>query len=236
MPSEYFEFKKFKVYQDKCAMKVGTDGVLLGGWSAPKGAVRILDVGSGTGLLALMMAQKTEATIDAVEIDADASNQAAQNFGRSNWSERLNSIHADVNIFTEEAQNVYDYVISNPPFFDQGQRSESGKRARARHNDTLTIKHLLQCATKLLKPNGSMGFILPYEMRLNLLRYLPDFGLWIQREAWVRPLPNQNYVRFLIELSFQMPDNYTLEEIVIEQGSRHDYSPSFKKYTDNYYL
>src|SRR5664280_2075596 len=115
--NKWFEFKQFRVEQSKAAMKVGTDGVILGAWTSVDNASRILDVGTGTGLIALMLAQRSNAAIDAVEIDDDAYCEAKFNFEQSPWKERLKIFHSDFNAFSKEYGHQYDLIVSNPPFF-----------------------------------------------------------------------------------------------------------------------
>ena len=136
MPNPFFRFKQFTVYHDRCAMKVGTDGVLLGAWTNLSQSRRILDIGTGTGLIALMMAQRVpEVPITAIDIDAEAVNQANENFSASPWNNRLEAVLQDVCTYTEK--NSFDTIVSNPPYFINSLKCPDNQRTTARHTDTL---------------------------------------------------------------------------------------------------
>ena len=144
MANPYFKFKQFTIWHDKCAMKVGTDGALLGAWAAPKEARNILDIGTGTGLVALMLAQRCQAFIDAIDIDADACLQAEENVARSPFADRIRVHCCALNDFHPSAPSHYDLIVSNPPYFHQALKCPDPKRNRARHTDTLSLEELFQ--------------------------------------------------------------------------------------------
>ena len=236
MSNDYFKFKQFTVRQDKCAMKVGTDGVLLGAWIRARGDLRILDIGTGTGLISLMLAQKTTGQIDAVELDLDAAQQATENFKSSPWFNRIHCFHQPVQDFAIKPDVKYDMVVSNPPFFNAGMRSDDLKRAQARHTDSLTLKNLVELAAGMLTEKGRLGIVLPYELRESFIKCISLNGLWVEREARIRPLPDANFVRIMFEVRKRRSNNYHIEEIVIEEGGRHKYASTFKNYTIDFYL
>ena len=154
MPNEPFQFKQFSIEQDKTAMKVGTDGVLLGAWVAiSSNPFSILDVGAGTGLIALMLAQRSNAeTIDAVELNEEAYEQTVENFEKSDWSDRLFCYHASLQEFTNEFEDKYDLIVSNPPFYTATYKELPSSRALARHTESLSYSELLENVTV----NGSI--------------------------------------------------------------------------------
>lgn len=157
-----FRFKQFSVANRLAAMKVGTDGVLLGAWADTTGARRILDAGTGSGLIALMLAQRTpDASITAIDIVDDAVTEAAENIAASPWSDRITALHGD--ILTYRPNSPYDIIVSNPPFFNTTLRSPDSARAIARHGDGLTFGSLIALAPSLLAPDGSLAFISPAE-------------------------------------------------------------------------
>lgn len=236
MVKQEFRFKQFSIRQDACAMKVGTDSVLLGGWAMPKDARNVLDIGTGSGLLALMMAQQADAKILALDIDAGAVQQAKINFEASPWSMRLRVLERDVCLFADSTSDKFDYIISNPPYFEQGERSENRQRAIARHVDALTLPQLFTSVAKLLCENGCFALVLPYSMRTEMVRCAANVGLWLNREARVRSMPGEPFVRLLVEFAKKMPLSYTYEEISIEEGERHQYTAAFRRYTANFYL
>jgi tRNA1Val (adenine37-N6)-methyltransferase len=154
-----FRFKQFEVKQDKCAMKVNTDGVLLGAWAAVYDAKYILDVGTGTGVIALMMAQKSNALIDAIDIDEHAYNQARENFSNSVWHERLSAHHVSLQEFRPEVK--YDIIISNPPYFIDDMKTASHRRNVAKHTVALGYEELMAGISQLLNNNGKACIVLP---------------------------------------------------------------------------
>ena len=231
-----FKFKQFVVRQDRCAMKVGTDSVLLGGWALPPSEGAILDIGSGTGLLSLMLAQRTLCDITAIEINTAAAEQAAENFQKSKWKNRLKSKCEDIQIFSKGAMGKFNYVISNPPYFAQGERSEVAARARARHSDSLNLAVLLKVVHEVLNEDGRFALVLPYSMRLEFIRNMVRQGFWIERELRVSPNPGEPPVRVLLEMRKTIPEFYSTDELAIEKGGRHVYTSSFLKYTRDFYL
>ena len=152
MANPFFRFKQFTVWHDRCAMKVGTDAVLLGSWVNVDGAKRLLDIGCGCGLIALMVAQRCEGQVVAIEIDSEASSQAAENVSRSPWSERMEVINADIRTFVDD--EGFDVIFSNPPYFMESLKCPDRKRSDARHTDSLSFDDLMRSASSLLKQTG----------------------------------------------------------------------------------
>ncbi|MBO7417433.1 MAG: methyltransferase [Bacteroidaceae bacterium] len=163
MSNAYFQFKHFTVWHDRCAMKVGTDGVLVGALAPSQGFKRILDVGTGSGLIALMMAQRCpDAEITAIEIDESAASQAKENFASSPWNERIHLVLSDFNEY--ETDEPFDLIVSNPPYFADALKNPDPQRSVARHNDTLNYYQLFLQARKLLQKSGLCCLIIPTEM------------------------------------------------------------------------
>ncbi|MDP2113785.1 MAG: methyltransferase, partial [Bacteroidota bacterium] len=160
--NNYFQFKQFRIIQDKSAMKVGVDGVLLGVWANVSGAKRILDIGTGTGLIALMMAQRNaDARIDAVEIEPDAFQEAVYNIQQSPWNERIQIELCSFQEFAGKAGLKYDLIVSNPPYFTNGHKAPLENRATARHSDSLSLGDLISGAIGLLNETGKIALVLP---------------------------------------------------------------------------
>lgn len=176
MSKAYFGFKQFKVYHDKCAMKVGTDGLLLGTLTDCSDATQILDIGAGTGLIALILAQRSSAVIDAVEIDPDAAAQSKGNFEQSPWSDRLSCYHSS--IFGFVTQKKYDLIVSNPPYFINSLRSDSHKKQTARHVDDDFFPSLTKKINELLTDNGSCWIILPVTEMDHFINSAASNGLF----------------------------------------------------------
>lgn len=235
MPQSCFQFKQFTIAQDKSAMKVGTDGVLLGAWSRSYEAVNILDIGTGTGLVALMLAQKSKARITAVEIDEDAAEQAMQNVNNSPWANRIMVYQTAVQDFCKKTSSQFDLIVSNPPYFQQSFKNSCKKRALARHNDSLPFEELIATVRVLLQKNGRLSVILPADSWSQFNNLAGQSGLFPTRKLLVKPnliLPPK---RVLVEYSFKDTDCET-DEIAIEMYGRHDYTPEYKELTRDFYL
>lgn len=237
MPNPYFRFKQFTIYQDRCAMKVGLDGVLLGAWASIDGAERILDVGTGTGLIALMLAQRSCARIDAVEIDRAAAHQARENVRRSPWAERIQVHPTAVQAYADDCSACYDVIVSNPPYFNQALPSTSSARTLARHDTHLSQSDLLHAASRLLSAHGRLLVIYPTEVAHQFQAQAEAQGLGCQRKLLVKPTPTSAVKRILLELVVKagQPLSEFTETIVVEQ-SRHHYTPEFGALIKNYYL
>ena len=171
MANSWFKFKQFTIHQNDTAMKVGTDGVLLGAWTKIKTDTQnILDIGTGTGLIALMLAQKTlsSSQIDAVELDQLAYQQAKENFKLSNWSQKLQAINQSIQEFTINTSKKYDLIISNPPFFRNSFASKNTQRQIARHTDSLSYDDLLYSVKKILLDDGIFQLSFPSTAKISL--------------------------------------------------------------------
>lgn len=179
MSNQYFDFKQFRICQDKCAMKVGTDGVLLGAWFQLSPGDRVLDIGTGTGLVALMAAQRGAGHVTAIEIDGSAAGQAAYNVQVSPFHDRIIVKETDANSFT--AEEPFDRIVCNPPFFRNSLRCPDESRNMARHNDNLSYEQLVVIAVRLLKENGEFTVVLPAEKSEEFKRICATGGLFLKR-------------------------------------------------------
>ncbi len=233
-----FHFKQFSIQQDKCAMKIGTDGVLLGAWATVENAQTIFDIGTGTGLIALMLAQRnTQVTINAIEIDEAAFLQARDNFKNSPFATRLNIIHQSIQTYANTSSSRYDLIISNPPFFikNKGTNSNQKNRQIARQTNLLTHTELLDCVLKLLSIEGRFCVILPYLEGLNFIQQAKIKSLFCNKMIEVRGRIEKPIERLLLEFSRQdLP--LIREELVIQKSSkRHDYTPKYINLTKDFY-
>ncbi|MFR0676264.1 tRNA1(Val) (adenine(37)-N6)-methyltransferase [Dysgonomonas mossii] len=234
MPNPYFRFKKFTVYHDRCAMKVGTDGVLLGAWVNVSGD-NILDIGTGTGLISLMMAQRNEkAVIDAIDIDSDAVSQAKDNIGNSPFGNRINSWNASLQEFCSKVEKRYDVIVSNPPFFVQSLKSPNKERSLARHTDSLPVADLIGLSAPLLSQRGRMSFIYPFDYKAELIKLAEQYKLSVSRITNVFPTPDSVPKRILIELSKE--EATPIENDLIIEKARHVYSDDFTVLLKDFYL
>ena len=231
-----FKFKKFTIHQDRCAMKVGTDGVLLGAWvSLSRNPISILDIGSGTGLIALQLAQRSIAeTIDAIELDDDAYEQSVENFEASSWADRLFCYHASLQEFVEEIDDSYDLIVSNPPFYKEEVTSGNKARDNARQNSALPFDVLLKAAEKLLSSNGSFATIIPFKEEKEFCSLALKSNLYANRITRVKGNYNSEVKRSLLQFSFQ-ETTIQEDELVIEI-SRHEYTTAYQKLISPFYL
>ena len=231
-----FQFKEFSVNQDRCAMKIGTDGVLLGAWATLDfNPFSILDIGAGTGVLSLMMAQRSNAeVIDAIEIDDDAYEQCVDNFESAPWGDRLFCYHAALQEFTEEIDDQYDLIISNPPFYSEDYKTEDKQRDLARFQDAMPFEHLIEAVAKLLSKEGKFVVVIPYSEEEKFLNLASKSGLFANNILHIQGHETSNIKRSLIELSFRESEILT-KKLIIET-SRHQYTEDYINLTKDFYL
>jgi tRNA1Val (adenine37-N6)-methyltransferase len=236
MSAKPFVFKEFTINQDQCAMKIGTDAVLLGSWATlHKNPFSILDIGSGTGVLALMLAQRSQAEIiDAIEIEDEAYEQCVDNFEQSPWSDRLFCYHASLNEFVEEIEDEYDLIICNPPFYSEDYKTDNNQRDLARFQDAMPFAHLLESVSILLSENGIFSVVIPFKEEKKFIELGSNFNLHTDRILHIKGNANSEIKRSLITLSFNKSDIET-EELVIET-SRHQYTQDYINLTKDFYL
>ncbi|MBK8500337.1 MAG: methyltransferase [Flavobacteriales bacterium] len=195
-----FRFKRFTIQQDRCAMKVGTDGVVLGAWAEMEGAKRILDIGTGTGLLALMAAQRNAiAWIDAVEIDGPAAKQAAENVAASAWKDRIRVHRMDVR--RVHITEPYDLIICNPPYYSGMMDSADARTSLAKHGAELTFNELIFSVDRMLGPQGTFALIIPIDREQAMLRIAEQHGLRPARRCAMSYLAARQGKRVLLEVS-----------------------------------
>jgi tRNA1Val (adenine37-N6)-methyltransferase len=234
--NNYFQFKQFRIVQERSAMKVGMDGVLLGAWANTSDADLILDIGTGTGLIALMLAQKNaSAQIDAIEIDQEACEEAISNVQQSDWKERIQVFCQSFQEFAAESEAKYDLVVSNPPFFTNGVKAPVESRSQAHHADALPLDVLISGAVGLLQEKGRMALVLPVEMLHDVDNLANLNGLFLSRLCRVKPNPVKPDFRILVELS-KRPSALQEEFLMIEFEKHHDYTPEYRELTKNFYL
>ena len=236
MSNKPFQFKQFKVQQNNCAMKVGTDAVLLGAWaSINHKPLSILDIGAGTGILSLMLAQRSDAEIiDAIEIDDNTYEQCVENFESSIWGDRLFCYHASLIEFVEEIEDTYDLIICNPPFYSEDYKTKNKQRDLARFADAMPFKNLIESVSKLLHKNGVFSIIIPYSEHDNFIALASNFKLYANKILHVKGNPDSKIKRSLIEFSFK-PSTIKKENLVIET-TRHNYTDDYIALTKDFYI
>lgn len=215
-------------------MKVGTDGVLLGAWTDTTGTQQILDIGTGTGLIALMLAQRTKAQIDAVEIDKDTCIQARENVWRSPWSEHIQVYHCSVQDYATTCAKRYDLLVSNPPFFENAYKAQELARTVARHSDSLRQVDILQVAQQLLHGDGRLAVIYPPNEAKIFQEKAKAFGFFCNRKLCVKPTLESQTKRILMELG-KSKSQYQKTNITLE-AARHVYTSEFIALIKDFYL
>ncbi|WP_010134971.1 tRNA1(Val) (adenine(37)-N6)-methyltransferase [Ochrovirga pacifica] len=227
-----FRFKQFTIQQEKSAMKVGTDGVLLGAWTPIREAKKILDVGTGTGLIALMLAQRfAKAHITAIEIDKEASQEAHQNFSNSPWANRLQLIH---NSFDNQVfGHSFDLIVSNPPYYTDTVKTEN-KRSLARHVSCLSFELLLQKSVHLLSDHGCCTFVIPFKEEQEFVNLAKKVGLYPIKITRVKGRETSALKRSL--LCFAKTEEECLQNELVIEKERHQYTEAYIKLTQAFYL
>lgn len=231
-----FTFKEFFVAHDRCAMKVGTDGVMLGAWSPVANARHVLDIGCGSGLLALMLAQRTqpEAVIDAVELDEQAADQAQENAQVSPWAERIHIHQADIRQWSQETTVRYDLIVSNPPYYEAGVKCATPERDRARYTTTLDHQALLEIAAALITEEGFFCVVLPIEAGESFTQKAQGLGWHLRLRTDVSETDSRLPHRVLLAFSPQAGEVF-LERLVI-RGPDQRYSEGYTALTQAFYL
>jgi len=233
-----FQFKKFSIAQDQCAMKVGTDGILLAAWARVGEASQILDIGAGTGLIGLMLAQRQSAAqVIGVEIDELAADQAKDNGAQSPFAKQVKICTDSIQSFAKNTKHQFDLIVSNPPFFSGGVLSESAGRAEVRHTVKLSHQDLLRSVQTLLRPLGKFCLILPLLEGLRFQELARTYQLYTQHVCKVSPRPGKPANRLLIELGKTQKDKVQQTQMSIYADAEGlNRSAEFSKLTADFYL
>jgi tRNA1Val (adenine37-N6)-methyltransferase len=226
-----FKFQKFSIIQEKSAMKVGTDGVLLGSWVSCKRSNKILDIGCGTGLIALMLAQRNlKSSITAIEIDKIASKEAQLNINNSDWKERVNIKNTSLQNFTTKIK--FDLIVSNPPFFASNRSKD--RRDIARHANKLSFEELIQNASGLLLESGTLSVVIPKKSESYFCEIAKSYSLFCNRVCYIKGNEISEVKRVMIEFSF-IKSKIKTEKLTIER-SRHQYTNDYINLCQGFYL
>ncbi|WBX73303.1 methyltransferase [Tenacibaculum pacificus] len=234
-----FQFKEFSVHQDKTAMKIGTDAVLLGAWcSLGEYPDTLLDIGSGTGVISLMLAQRSDAmTVDAVEIDEEAYEQTVANFEESPWGDRLfcyNSSFTDFAQEIAEEEEQYDVIVSNPPFYTDTYETASEARNKARFTSSLSFEELVKGVAEILSKKGIFSVIIPFKEEANFVSLALKSKLFLNKVCHVKGNEVSEIKRSLLAFSFN--ERVIEKETLIIEKERHQYTDAYINLTKYFYL
>jgi tRNA1Val (adenine37-N6)-methyltransferase len=233
MAKSYFTFKEFTIYQDKASFKVGTDGVLLGAAADVKGRKRILDIGTGTGLIAIMLAQRSDAEIVAIEPDRESFLQASHNISLCKWSKRIKIEQTDLQNFNKDGEK-FDLIVTNPPFFNDSLRNPDPRKSAARHDVELTRNEILDGVSRLLDKEGCFQLIMPYVEGNIFIAEAALYGFYCNYILKIRPLPTSEIRRMI--LSFSRTRQKPSEKfLTIEHGKRHEFTEDYINLTKDFY-
>lgn len=231
MPNTWFQFKQFTIHHDRCAMKVGTDGVLLGAWAECENPSKILDIGTGSGLIALMMAQRfPKAEVTAIEIDNDAAGQAKENFESSSFSARLSIYNSPLQQF--ETADSFELIVCNPPFFKVSSTSNSAQRNTARQTGELELDELFSFSAKYLSANGSLALVFPIDD--ELFEIAKTHGFFPTRIMWLKGNVEAPAKRVFAQFGKEEVEKH--EQILVLEASRNKYTPEATALLNNFYL
>jgi tRNA1Val (adenine37-N6)-methyltransferase len=235
MPNPYFQFKQFMIRQDQCAMKVCTDACILGAWFANKTPAwsQVLDIGSGTGLLMLMLAQKHKGEIKGIELDGSAFHQLKQNIGQSPWRQMLKVYPGDVRAFSFPGK--FDFIITNPPFYENDLPAATEAANLARHSKQLTLTDLLTVIDANLTPEGSFGILLPYHRTEYFEELAAGHGFSLREKLLVRQTPRHDFFRSILYFSRRKEGFVPTSELTI-QNNEGVYTEDFSELMQEYYL
>jgi len=234
MANSYFSFKQFTIQQERSAFKVGTDAVLLGASADLTGAERILEIGTGTAVIAIMVAQRSNAEITAIEPDNESYMDAAGNVSNCRWKERIELLNTTLQGYAPVGK-LFDLIISNPPYFSDSLKSPDPRKTAARHNDSLTSEEILVGAARLLKEDGQLQLIMPYVEGNIFIAEAQGYGLYCTNIIKIKPLPTSEIRRLILTFS---RERLKLSEsfLTIEQGKRHEFTEEYKNLTKDFYL
>ena len=229
-----FHFKHFSLYHDRSTMKVGTDAVLLGAWAEVQPTDWVLDIGTGCGILPLMLAQKGIAKVHAVDLDEASALEAAENFQASQWSRQLFAFHADIRKFT--MQCTYDLIISNPPFFINSYKSDTDRKNQTRHTDTsLSFVELASAVKRLLKPEGRFVLVLPERESHDFIPIAEKYHLFVHKCQQIIPMEGKEPNRVNLELRFGKPESVQVTELVMRKAD-NSFTEAYNDVVKPYYL
>lgn len=230
-----FHFKHFSLLHHQSTMKVGTDAMLLGSWIKLNGTRQILDIGAGCGIISLILAQRCNASIDAVEIDEKSVNEANVNFEASCWHQRLKCYHSDIKKFDNDSPKKYDLIISNPPFFTSDLKTKTAQRNLARHTDSLDFKSLIQSVKSLLSSDGRFALVLPIPEAQLFIKLAKKENIFLTTQREIFSIEGKSTNRWNLIFSFTKPQNIEFETFIIKYIDGN-YTETYKLLLKDFYL
>jgi len=230
-----FNFKQFSISHTNSSMKVGTDAVLLGSWVDVSNTKKILDIGTGCGIIALMLAQRSQANIDAIDIDSDSIEEASSNFNKSPWAKRLNAHHKSLQNYLTESTLKYDLIVSNPPFFQNSLLPEKENLKFAKHNLSLSFDELLRSSAQLLNPSGRFAVILPCDVNDQFVKLARISGLFLHKQLNFIPAPNKAANRSILIFGFSKIGQTNISSLTIRDEKRN-FNKEYIQLTDDFHL
>ncbi len=230
-----FNFKQFNVSDEHSAMKVGTDAVLLGAWVNCAGKEKILDIGTGSGVIALMLGQRSEALITGLDIHKPSTEDAKLNFLKSKWKTRLKAVHTSFQEYAAKCTDRFDLIVSNPPFFTNSLKSPKQSKNISKHNDLLPYEELIKGVGQLLSEKGNFCIIIPANDFDKIIDLSINSGLFLIRQLTVFPKPAKPASRVILEFGFSNREIVLNEEITIRNDD-NSYTPEYKTLTKDFYL
>jgi len=233
--NEKFRFRQFEVSHHRSTMKVGTDAVILGAWLEVSSSKNILEIGTGCGIIALMLAQKSLATIDAIDVDEESANEASENFANSPWFNRLKSFHLSLNDFVVKNAGIYYLIVSNPPFFQNSLLPPSEKRQLARHNSNLSFEDFLDYGSRLLSHDGRLAVILPVSEEMKFIEIAERKSLFLRSKLDIFPKPSKPEKRVILVFSFHKTENLISDSIIL-RNENGVYSDDYKRITKEFHI
>jgi len=233
--SPVFRFKQFDINDDGCSMKISTDGVLLGAWVSTSDVEKILDIGTGCGLIAMILAQRSDAVIDGIDIHEPSILMARKNGLNTPWNSKLKFYHQSLQDFAKNHKNHYDLIVSNPPYFESSLVSPDPKKALAKHTGALNHDELVFYSISLLKPGGKISLVLPAGILPSIKTKFAVHGFAPSRIAMVKGKHGKEYNRTLVEMTFSEDRESVISDITIRDKNGH-FTPAYKALTSEYYL
>ena len=230
-----FFFKKFGMFHHRSTMRIGTDAVLFAQWVGVSSSDNVLDIGTGSGIIPMILSQKGAGSVDAVELDADSYEEAKLNFSISAWNEKLNVFNTDVRVFADETDKKYDLIVSNPPFYASDVKPIKEKKVMARHVSRLSFKDLLLSAKKMMKEDSRFALVLPfYESRL-FIKEAEQLGFYFQKEMHIIPIEGKDANRVNMQFVLNKIDSVETECLTI-RNKDYSYTEEYREFLKDYYL